>query len=58
MVKIYDRKNVIVFEKKISRFGRNRYAVEIPAKLKSQVRRDAEYLVILVPIRRIVSEEF
>jgi len=60
MVKIYDKKNVLVFEKRITKFGKNRIGIEIPAKIKKQakVRLDVEYLVILVPIRRIIEEEF
>ena len=57
MVKIYDVENILVFEKKIAKTS-NRYFVEIPAKLRHKVKRDVKYLVILVPVKRLLEEEF
>jgi len=57
MSKIYDCENIIVFEKKASRMGKNRTIIEIPARLRSRVQYDVKYLVVLIPIKKIVEQE-
>ena len=45
--------DVVVFEKRPSPHGRGRLIIEVPASVRSKVKRNVKYLVILVPIAEI-----
>jgi len=53
MVRVYDGENVLVFEKKITKMGKKRLFVEVPAALKNKVQRDAIYLVVMIPVKQV-----
>lgn len=54
--KVYHTDDAVAFESGIESNELEELFIKIPEELKEKIRRDAEYLVVLVPFRRLLSE--